>query len=703
MGNSAGTLYVAIKGDTKDLDRALVRSRKNATSSAVSMRKSLNRVGKAAIGVTSAVVALGASFATYKLLNYAKDSAIAAGRFETLGVVMHQVGANAGYSADEMDRYDKALRKTGISMEASRTTITRLTQARIDLTKTEELARIAQNAAVIGNINSSEAFQSMVHGIQSAQVEVLRTIGINVVFEQGYKKLAKQLGKTAAALTSQEKTTSRLNQVLEYGSRIAGTYEAAMGTAGKQILSLERYHADLKVTIGDVFGPAMTAGVKYYTSLIKEAVEYAEENKQALQDLATEGFLKLAMHASDSAVFMVKAFSFVHNAIDGVYIVTLTLTNAIIGLERANVKMLETLLKPWDLIFDGLAKLGAIDVNPFEGFQIAAAGTQKEIEKVRAETVSAMLARQTGVEKFEKVVESAKEKFKELIELSQIKATTPDIDDTRLNQIDTDGIGGENPFAKRFEALQESLRTEEQALADSYLERQDLLNSWFLTEMELAGENEELKNEARETWADASLQIEADYQDQKTALYAKGEAERLKAEQASLKKLSFWEKVYQQKSLKGFAQGLQQKTALASSSSRTMFEINKIAAISEATIDAYHAIVGAYKVGAKIGGPPLGAAFAAAAGAFEFAIISSIASQSYGGGIGGGGMTAGSVPIAPSQIADVVDRSTVVEDDKEVAPSVTVNYYHYGNNMGDYDEIARELVPAIEKAQADGV
>ena len=61
MGNSAGTLYVGIKGDTRDLDKALIRSKKNATSSATSMRKSLNSVGKAAIGVTSAVAALQGS------------------------------------------------------------------------------------------------------------------------------------------------------------------------------------------------------------------------------------------------------------------------------------------------------------------------------------------------------------------------------------------------------------------------------------------------------------------------------------------------------------------------------------------------------------------------------------------------------------------------------------------------------------------
>nr|MDA3832283.1 hypothetical protein [Spirochaetales bacterium] len=194
-------------------------------------RKS-GRAEKATSGLSTAVKALASAYVLVKAVQYAKEAATMAARYETLGVVMHTVGKNAGYTAEQMDDYAQSLRDSGIAMIESRSIVTRMTQAHIDLANSTKLARIAQDAAVIGNINSSEAFSRLTRGIQTAQTEVLRTIGINVSFEQSYKKLASQLGKSAKDLTLLEKTQARVNGVMEAGSAITGSYEASMDTAG---------------------------------------------------------------------------------------------------------------------------------------------------------------------------------------------------------------------------------------------------------------------------------------------------------------------------------------------------------------------------------------------------------------------------------------------------------------------------------------
>lgn len=215
-------------------------------------------------------VAVGLVALAWKAFDYLKEATLLNARYETLGVSMTVVGRNAGYTAQQMEAAAVAMQKTGISMLESRKGAMQLVQAHIDLADSTKLARIAQDAAVIGGINSSEAFGRMVHGIQSAQVEVLRTIGINVQFEQGYAQMAHTLHKTADQLTENEKSQSRLNQVLEKGKDIAGTYEAAMDTAGKQILSMQRYVEDAKVQLGGLFNEALTIAVMAYTDHLKE-------------------------------------------------------------------------------------------------------------------------------------------------------------------------------------------------------------------------------------------------------------------------------------------------------------------------------------------------------------------------------------------------------------------------------------------------
>ncbi|MDD2321899.1 MAG: hypothetical protein PHO83_17785, partial [Geobacteraceae bacterium] len=120
------------------------------------------RTEKAAGGMSTAFRALGAALATVQLANMVKESALMAASYETMGAAMITVGNNAGYTGSQMAEYEKRLRSTGIAMIESRETLTKMAASHIDLAKATDLARIAQDAAVVGNINSSEAFDRMI-------------------------------------------------------------------------------------------------------------------------------------------------------------------------------------------------------------------------------------------------------------------------------------------------------------------------------------------------------------------------------------------------------------------------------------------------------------------------------------------------------------------------------------------------------------
>jgi len=266
MGTDIAALNIRIdtleaKLASKDLDN-LAKSGENAEKSVFSL--------------TNAAKALASAFAGYKMAQFADEAVRASARYDTMGVVLTTVGRNAGYNATQMRQFSEGVRASGISMVESREIVTRMAQAQLDLTKSTQLARVAQDAAVIGNVNSTEAFSRMVQGIQSGQTEILRTLGLNVSFEQSYTRMAISLHKSVGSLSEQEKAQARMNAVLEYGSRIAGTYEAAMGTAGKQITSFKRYIDDFKVSVGAGAQDALTSFVGTLTTTMKRLKEFTD-------------------------------------------------------------------------------------------------------------------------------------------------------------------------------------------------------------------------------------------------------------------------------------------------------------------------------------------------------------------------------------------------------------------------------------------
>ena len=286
-----GTLTV------KQFGQNAQQSFKAAEAAGVDMAQALSGARKVMLELAAAA---GVAFGVSQIVSYAKEAVSLAARYETLGVVMKVVGNNAGYTGTQMEEFAKGLEKTGISMTGARQSLTQMVQAHLDLSKATELARLAQDAAVIGNLNSSEAFQRLVYGIQSAQVEVLRTIGINTNFENSYAKVAKQAGRTVDSFSETEKATIRLNSVLEAGTAISGAYKEAMETAGKQLLSLARHFENIKVMAGAAFTPALAEIIETITGAVTGlSGELSGESKRAIEEWGTRFRISLISIEAD--------------------------------------------------------------------------------------------------------------------------------------------------------------------------------------------------------------------------------------------------------------------------------------------------------------------------------------------------------------------------------------------------------------------
>ena len=144
---------------------------------------------------------------------------------------------------------------------------------------------------------------------------------------------------------------------------------------------------------------------------------------------------------------------------------------------------------------------------------------------------------------------------------------------------------------------------------------------------------------------------------------------------------------------------LQQMVGGVANANRAMFEINKVASISNALLNAKEAVAGAYKVGAAIGGPPVGAAYGAWAGLAQAANVASIVSQSFGGS-GSVGSAGGSASVGAGG-TDTGSATTSGTDKAKDAPTVTIALS--GNDNTQYSKKqVRDLIKQINDAVGDG-
>lgn len=231
----------------------ILRSKKQGTGTRDTV-KELGGLEKMLAKVSLAFIALGAA----KVI---KSSVLLAARTETLGVVTKKLGETVGLTHDEVRALERAIADQGITVQKSRQAIAMMIQGNIDLAHATDLARLAQDTAVIANVNSSESFQRLIYVLQTGNVRMARTLGLNVQFGKAQKELADTLGKTTEELSEQEVMQARTNAVMKAGARIAGVYDAAMDTAGKQILSMDRQIEALQETLGTMFLPALEAVV----------------------------------------------------------------------------------------------------------------------------------------------------------------------------------------------------------------------------------------------------------------------------------------------------------------------------------------------------------------------------------------------------------------------------------------------------------
>jgi hypothetical protein len=233
---------------------------------------------QAAQGLTVQMLAMGAALAVVAggVTHFLKESVDLSARVETLGVVMAVTAKNANMTTMALETQVEGIKRLGITTVEATETVLQFVQAQLDVAKSSQLARVAQDLAVVAGIDSSQALDRLLRAINTQQPEMLRSFGLLVSMDVVMRKFAQSTGQTVAQMDPLERKTALLNYVLSEGARAAGAYEASMGTAGKMVGSMTRLVQDLKEKIGDQLLPVWTLLVKGAFELLTVAAKLPE-------------------------------------------------------------------------------------------------------------------------------------------------------------------------------------------------------------------------------------------------------------------------------------------------------------------------------------------------------------------------------------------------------------------------------------------
>lgn len=226
-----------------------------------------------ALGNIAAQAAVGAFNLMKKAVGDATrelaDATKVAARIEVLNGVMQFTGQAAGYSARQLETNAKALQAQGITISESLGLQQRFIQANLDIALATDIATVAQNAAVIAGINSSEAALGLTDAIVKQRPILLKQFGIITSLDQIYNQAAASLGKTRDELTTTEKRMGFFNEIMKQASTITGAYATAMDFAGKRLTSLPRHFEAAQQAVGRHFLPAFNTAITVTEKLLK--------------------------------------------------------------------------------------------------------------------------------------------------------------------------------------------------------------------------------------------------------------------------------------------------------------------------------------------------------------------------------------------------------------------------------------------------
>jgi hypothetical protein len=267
-------LYNVSKGMSSVSD-----SSKNTASSLDYLSSSSNGMASSATYLYGTLQKVIAAWGSWELLQKGKEATMFAANMEMAERALGVVGNATGHTVEEMVKFRDELKNINITSMSATSTIAMMARAGLDLDKSIPLGRLAQGAARMASLNgetlsSSQALDRLVHGIISMQPEVLKTLGITTTLESAMREYKQTTGKSAEALSEAEKVQLLFNAVLKNGQPLMSLYVNTLDLAASKISSSQRPIEELKLALGQLFLPELTASATRFYETVSDGMKW---------------------------------------------------------------------------------------------------------------------------------------------------------------------------------------------------------------------------------------------------------------------------------------------------------------------------------------------------------------------------------------------------------------------------------------------
>jgi len=243
-----------------------------ATGAAQQFQGQMDKMNAALVAVGAAIGGIGIA-----AIKFGKQAFEESARVRELDVAMNAIGRSTGVGAKALRDAAAAIKAKGIETAAAQKMAIEYAQGELDLAQAADVARVAQDLAVISQKNSTDTAMLLTRAIKTGNSMLLKSAGVSRQASEGYAMYAEQLGKSQTELTAMERQQAMINLILDEGTKVAGVYEAAMMEAGKVLRSFPRIFNDMQVAIGSALteglGPLILATYKMVTSFSKAIAE----------------------------------------------------------------------------------------------------------------------------------------------------------------------------------------------------------------------------------------------------------------------------------------------------------------------------------------------------------------------------------------------------------------------------------------------